>query len=157
MNEEKLNQKEILYNPKNWTFIAFFLGPILPAILYYRNCKLLGETAQGKKVLVGTIIFVLIFLVAATIFSYYSILIILVETIIAVIIAEKLAKTQLQNYEKMKEEMGLRGGRNEAALILLFLAIWITLAFGLPYVAKNYIKNNHTQFKYGDKNIYLLK
>ena len=151
------NQKEILYSPKNWAFLAFFLGPILPGIFYYRNCKLLGETSKGKKVLIGTIIFVIAFLVAATIFSYYSTLIILVEAIISVIIAKKLSKTQLAAYEKMKEEKGLKGGRNEAPLILLFLAITIGLAFVLPYVVNKYIESNYVQFNYGSKESYLPK
>lgn len=135
MDEQKLNQEEILYCPKNWAFLSFFFSPILTAIFYYRNCKLLGETSKGKKVLIGTIVFVIAFLVTATIFSYYSTPIILVEAIIAVIIAKKLAKTQLAAYEKMKEEKGLKGGRSEGSLILLFLAIWIILAFVLPYTA----------------------
>lgn len=152
-----INQKELLYSPKNWAFLAFFFGPILPGIFYYRNCKLLGTTLKGKKVLIGTIIFVLVFLVAATIFSYYSTPIVLVEAIIAVIIAKKLAKTQLAAYEKMKVEKGLKGGRNEAPLILLFLAIVLGLVFVLPYVINKYIENNYVQFNYGGKDIYLPK
>ncbi len=151
------NQKELLYSPKNWAFLAFFLSPILPGIFYYRNCKLLGENSKGKKVLIGTIIFVIVFLVAASIFSYYSTLILLVEAIIAVIIAKKLAKTQLAAYEKMKEEKGLKGGRSEGSLILLFLAIWICLAFALPYVANKYLENNYVQLNYGGEDIYLPK
>lgn len=157
MNEQMPNQKEILYSPKNWAFLAFFLGPILPGIFYYRNCKLLGENSKGKKVLIGTIFFAIVFLVAATIFSYYSTPIILVEATIAVIIAKKLAKTQLAVYEKMKEEKGLKGGKNEAPLILLFLAIVIGLAFVLPYVVNKYIENNYVRFNYNGQEIYLPK
>ena len=152
MNEQQIpNQKELLYSPKNWAFIAFFLSPILPAIFYYRNCKLLNTSSKGKKILIGTIFFVLVFLVAATIFSYYSTPIILTEAIIAVIIAKKLPKTQLGAYEKMKKEKGLKGGRNEAPLMLLFLVLMIGLTFVLPYILNKYIESKHIQHNYMDE------
>jgi len=157
MTEQKHNQRDILYSPKNWAFLAFFLSPILPAIFFYKNSKLLGTSEKAKKVLIGTIIFVIAFLVPAIIFSYYAILIILIEAIIAVIIAKKLAKTQLTAYEEMKKIKGLKGGRNEAPVILLFLVIWITIGFVIPYAIDKYIEKNYITTSFGSETIYLPK
>lgn len=142
MNKQKHNQKELLYNPKNWMFLAFILSPILPAIFYYRNSKLIGTSQKGKKILLGAIIFVVIFLSLTFIFDYYAILILLAEAITAVLIAKKLAKTQLAAYEEMKKTKDLKGGRNEAPLIILFLAIWITIGFITPYIINKYVEKN---------------
>lgn len=136
---EKHNQKELLYSPKNWAFLAFILSPVLPAIFYYRNSKLLGTSQKGRSVLIGTIVFVIAFLIPANIFSYYAFPILFVEAIIAIIIAKKLAKDQLPAYEEMKKAKGLQGGRSEASLILIFLALAITFGFVLPYFMNNYV------------------
>jgi hypothetical protein len=127
MNEQTLSQKELLYCPKNWAFLAFFLSPILPAILYYRNSKLLNTNSKGKIVLIGSVLFVLLLFITSSFLSYYSDLIILAGAIVAVVISKILAKTQLPYYEKMKEERGLKGGRNEFPLVLLFTVIVIGL------------------------------
>ncbi|MBP7670811.1 hypothetical protein KA119_00780 [Candidatus Gracilibacteria bacterium] len=155
MSEQKHDQKELLYSPKNWAFLSFFLSPILPAVFYYRNSKLLGTDQKGKKVLIGTIIFVVTFLALTFVFDYYAILIILVEAIIAVIIAKKLAKTQLAAYEEMKKSKGLKGGRNEAPLILIFLALWITIGFIIPYFINKYVEANYFTTKIGGETVYL--
>jgi len=93
--------------------------------------------------------------VPATIFSYYATLIILVEAIIAVIISKKLAKTQLAAYEQMKKEKGLKGGKNEAPFILLFLAIWITIGFVIPYAIDKYVEKNYITTSFGDETVYI--
>jgi len=49
MTEQKYNQKELLYSPKNWAFLAFFLSPILPAIFFYKNSKLLGTSKKENE------------------------------------------------------------------------------------------------------------
>ncbi|MFC1647783.1 hypothetical protein ACFL10_02195 [Patescibacteria group bacterium] len=157
MNEQKYNQKELLYNPKNWAFLAFLFSPILPAIFYYRNSKLLGTAQKGKKVLIGAIIFVIIFIALTFVFNYYSTLIIVAEVIIAVIIAKKLAKGQLPSYEKYRKEKGFKRDRNEIPLILIFLVIWITIGFVIPYFINKYIEDNYYVSKYRGETTYLPK
>ncbi len=139
MEEQKTNQNELLYNPKNWAFLAFFLSPILPAIFYYRNCKILGGFKKGRKVIVGTTVFVLFFIILTSIFALYSFPILILEATVAAIIAKKFAKTQQPAYEEMKTTRGLKGGRNEAPLALVFLAVVIFLGYILPYTLDKYV------------------
>ncbi|MHB8831144.1 MAG: hypothetical protein ACYC44_03470 [Patescibacteria group bacterium] len=157
MSEQLHDQKELLYNPKNWVFLSFFLSPVLPAIFFYRNSKLLGASKNGKRVLIGILVLMIAFLILIFIFNYYATLILLAEAITAVIIANRLAKTQLVAYEEMKKSKGLKGGRNEAPLILTFFAIWITVGLILPYLIKIYIETNYIVTKMGDKTLYLPK
>lgn len=155
MNEQKQNQKELLYNPKNWVFLTLFFSPLLPAICYYRNCKLLHTDQKGKRVLVATVLFVLVYLSLIFIFGSYTFLILLIGTIIAVILAKKIAKTQLAAYEQMKEDRGLKGGRNEAPLILLFLAVWIMVGVVIPYATYRFIDTHYLTTTVGGKTIYI--
>lgn len=139
-------QNELLYNPKNWAFLAFFLSPIVPGIFFNRNCKLLGLSSTGNKVFFGTIFFVIFFIVLAVIFSQYSTYIIFAEAILSVIIAKQLAKTQVPAYEKMKVDKGLKGGRSEASVILIFIAIWVFTFFILPFIYGKYLEENSPTF-----------
>lgn len=157
MKEKKFNQKELLYNPDNWFFLAFFLSPILPAIFYYRNSKLLKTKEKGKKVLMFTILFVIIFAVFIAVFPKAFGLIIFIEMIIAMIVAKKIAKTQISSYEKIKEEKNLKVSRNEAPLILIFLIIGITFTFGIPYAINKYLEKNYIVTTLGGETVYLKK
>ncbi len=133
----KQNQKELLYGPQTWTFLAFFLSPILPAIFYYRNCKLLGTPKKGQIVLIGASALFVAGFILASIFSEYTIIILLVEAVVASIAAGRLAKTQLPAFEQMKKDKNIQGGRDEAPLILLFIVMIIVVVFVLPYLLQS--------------------
>jgi hypothetical protein len=133
MDQQNYNQKELLHNPKNWTFFALLLSPILPAIFYYRNSKLLNTVQNGQKVIIGSIIYALVIVVLTSIFSYYSSLVVIIGAIVSAIAFSQLAKTQISAYEEMKKTKNLKGGRNDAPLALLFLAIGILFGFVIPY------------------------
>jgi len=133
MDQQNYNQKELLHNPKNWTFFALLLSPILPAIFYYRNSKLLSTVQTGRKVLIGSIIYALVITILVSIFTYFSSLIIVIGAIASAIAYGQLAKTQIGAYEEMKKTKNLKGGRNDAPLALLFLAIGILFGFVIPY------------------------
>ncbi len=154
MSKEKHGQKELLHNPRNWAFWAFFLSPILPAIFYYRNSKILGTASSGKKVLAGSILFVMAFLVPATIFSYYGTPLVISGALIAALISKKLAKGQLDAYEKMKKEKGLKGGRNDVPLAFAFFAAWIAIAL-IPFAIDLHIEKNYLRTRIGGEEVYL--
>lgn len=137
---QRPESKKLLYNPNNWAFLAFFLSPLLPAILFYRNSILLGTSKTGRQVLFGTIGYFLAFLIPIIILSHYAILFTLAQAIISVIIAKKLAKTQIHAYDQMKIDKGLKAGRDDVPMILLFLALWVTIAFVIPFVLTKYLE-----------------
>lgn len=141
---QRPESKKLLYNPNNWAFLAFFLSPLLPAILFYRNSILLGTPKTGRQVLFGTIAYFLAFLIPIILFSHYAVLIVLAQAIISVIIAKKLAKTQIHAYDQMKIDKGLKGGRDDVPMILLFLALWVTIAFVIPFVINKYLEGAGT-------------
>lgn len=45
------DKEKLLYNPANWPFYSFLLTPVVPAIFYYRNSKILGKPQEGKNIL----------------------------------------------------------------------------------------------------------
>jgi len=115
-------------------------------IFYYRNCKLLNKTKQGIIALT-LIIFYTIVIIPTLIFYFQSQnTILIISTIIILIIISKLAKTQISAYEKMKQEKGIKGGRNESPIILLFIAIWILIIIAITI---NYINiQQHYPYSY---------
>ncbi|HLC69826.1 MAG TPA: hypothetical protein VJH75_02165 [Patescibacteria group bacterium] len=142
MTEPNYSQKELLYNPKNWVFFALLLSPILPAIFYYRNSKLLNTVQKGRRVLIGSILYVLVIVIIISIFDYYASLITVLGAVISAVVFSQLAKTQNDAYEEMKKTKNLKGGRNDVPLALLFLLIGIMFGFVVPYVVNKYTEKN---------------
>jgi len=50
----QVDNSTLLYNPSNWAFYSFLFSPIVPAIFYNRNSKMLGKPEEGKKILMAT-------------------------------------------------------------------------------------------------------
>jgi len=144
MTNQNLNQKELLYNPKNWVFLTLIFGPILPMIFYYRNCKLLNKTKTGILALTLMSFYTIVIIPIIIFYTQSQNTILLILGITILIIISKLSKTQIPAYEKMKQEKGIKGGRNEAPMILLFITIWIII---ITIFTINYI-NMHQHYPY---------
>ncbi len=63
------DKKKLLYNPANWPFYSFLLTPIVPAIFYNRNSKILGKPQEGKKILMLVWATFLLYVVLSFIFD----------------------------------------------------------------------------------------
>lgn len=129
MIQERHKSKELLYNPRNWVFFSIFLTPLLPAVLYKHNCKLLGHPRKGTTAIIGSILYIVMGAMLVALFYDYSSLIAMAWVIISVPITGRIARTQLEAYDRMKEEKNIQGGRNEFPLMMLFLVGLVLLAW----------------------------
>lgn len=135
--------KEIkLFNPNNWTFLGFFLTPIVPWIFIYKNKVALGESKKARHILYTGLFLVLsiiglditIFITMSPenflIYSQISALVVFVATYVCLLIQ---AKKEKDKYDNLDSKVIYKPGKEEAPYIIPAIIILVFLYFSSEY------------------------
>lgn len=139
-----------LYNPRNWWFVTFFLGPLPTVICYAHNIKALGDPKKGRAVLIGGLLFAIGLIVFSFLFEPWGFLAALVLQLFATWYAARLAKTQIPIYDQKVKTEATFVKKSMLPIIVVFVGVQLLLLFILPEVIATYIARKYPATVGGD-------
>lgn len=146
---------QALYNPRNWWFATFFLGPLPAVICYAHNLRVLGEPKKGRGILVAGILFAIGLVVISFLFEPWGFLAALGLHLWATWYAAHVAKAQIPVYDAKVTADPAAGRKKMLPIVLVFVAIQLALLLVLPELAARYLESRYTPVNYGGETFYV--